>query len=441
LKISTLKTVIFLVICLTALLMLSGCADILEDATYFESPHQIAVDERPPDEVIQVSNYTQLEEAIFEFVAQYMDTVRLRIYSYDGNIDSDIDKLCFELQHYDPIGSYAISDITYSMQTIVSYIEIELKIEYEREKSQIDSIITVSTQRFLMTELLSALSNYQDEALFRTTLRTITSDEIMNLVKVVYYQNPRTVVMLPVMAVDTFPNSGDDRIYELVFRNYEPPSILRQYSTTLAEYVRRNAESAGGDTDAEILLSLAKNLIGACVYDEGVAKTISEHGAQNLAVTAYGALINGSAVGEGFAMAFKALCDELGFNCSVVLGYLDGMVHAWNIVAIYGEYYHIDISMCAFNGIETMFLKTDADIEELYSWDKENTVRCTGELTYEVVAKIDELLSDEEEGISQADDNNPDDNSADDYSEDDSQDVETTGSAEESLEAGTLSET
>ena len=397
-KISTLKIAIFLIVCQAALLLLSGCADILEDATYSESPHQIAVYERPPEEVIQVSNYAELEEAILELVAQYTDTARLRIYSYDGNIDSDIDKLCFELQHYDPIGSYAITDITYSMQTIVSYIEVEVEIEYGRERSQIDSIITVSTQRFLMTELLSALSDYQDEALYRTTLNTISSDEIMNLVRVVYYRNPRSVVMLPVMAVDTFPNSGDDKIYELVFRNFEPSSILRQYTATLTEYVRRNAESAGGDTDAEILLSLANNLIGACVYDAGIAKTISEHGAQNLAVTAYGALVNGSAVGEGFAMAYKALCDELGFNCSIVLGYLDGMIHAWNIVSIYGEYYHIDVSMCAFNGIETMFLKTDGDIEEAYSWDKENTVRCTGALTYEEVAKIDEPPPEDNDG-------------------------------------------
>ena len=118
------------------------------------------------------------------------------------------------------------------------------------------------------------------------------------------------------------------------------------------------------------------------MFDEGAARTIHVHGAQNLAATAYGALVRGSAVGEGFAMAFKALADELGFDCRVVLGYHDGQVHAWNIISLYGDYYHVDVAMSRVNGIDTAFLKTDADFEKmLYTWDRENTVRCEGALT------------------------------------------------------------
>jgi len=73
----------------------------------------------------------------------------------------------------------------------------------------------------------------------------------------------------------------------------------------------------------------------------------------------------------------------LGFDCRVVLGLLDGRVHAWNIVFLEGAFYHIDVAMCVVNGLETAFLKTDADFEEMYDWDMENTVRCEGELTLE----------------------------------------------------------
>jgi hypothetical protein len=83
-------------------------------------------------------------------------------------------------------------------------------------------------------------------------------------------------------------------------------------------------------------------------------------------------------------MAFKALCDELRFDCRIVLGLRDGMVHAWNIVALYGEYYHIDLAMSGVHGIEISFLRTDADFLEMgYEWDMEGTVRCEGTLTYE----------------------------------------------------------
>ena len=190
--------------------------------------------------------------------------------------------------------------------------------------------------------------------------------------------------MLPFVTVEMFPDEGVDRIYEIQFGYTESnPSMLQRYSEDLVSYVRRNAELAVGENDAEILLSLVNNLVESTTYDEGTARTIHMHGAQNFAATAFGALVNGSAVGEGFAMAFKALCDELGFDSRVVLGFYEGRIHAWNIVSLYGDYYHIDVAMSVLNGLETAFLKTDEDFEEFYTWDWENTVRCEGELTLE----------------------------------------------------------
>jgi hypothetical protein len=109
-------------------------------------------------------------------------------------------------------------------------------------------------------------------------------------------------------------------------------------------------------------------------------------------------------------MAFKALTDELGLENLVVLGYLDGLPHAWNIVSLYGEYYHIDVAMSALNGIDTAFLKTDADFEEmLYTWDRENTVRCEGTLTWEDVQSNLETDEPDEPDDSDEDENRTDD--------------------------------
>ena len=166
-------------------------------------------------------------------------------------------------------------------------------------------------------------------------------------------------------------------------------------------YVRQNAERALGETDAEILLSLVDNLMASTEFDEGTARTISIHGAQNFAATASGALVRGLAVGEGFAMAFKALCDELRFDCRVVLGYIDDRVHAWNIVSLDGDYYHIDVAMCVVYGLEAAFLKSDIDFEELYTWDRDNTVKCEGMLTLEDIigmeVPVDDYIPDDED--------------------------------------------
>ena len=379
--------------------LLTGCMSILEGSTLSESPHLSAPYERQPEMQIEVSDYGGLKDAILNFITEHELSGEIVIYSYDGgDVQEDVDRACYEIINTDPVAAYSVSELTGLATRIVSKYEINISIEYKRTKQQVESYVNVSTLRYLRTELLSVMSDYADEAVFRATL-DITADDIAALVRETYYQNPRRIVMLPVIAVETYPENGEDRIYELRFGNIERSSILSEYGASLSLYVRRNAFVADGDNDAEILLSLVENLIGACVYDEGTAKTISVHGAQNFAATAYGALVKGSAVGEGFAMAFKALCDELEFDCQVVLGYLDGMVHAWNIVALNGEYYHIDVAMCAANGIETAFLKTDADFAEHYSWDMINTVKCDGTLTYEdVVGTKSSEQTDEQTG-------------------------------------------
>jgi len=381
-------------------LVVAGCASILEDDRISETPHSGVQHDRQPEEHVEVSNYDELKAEMLNCVIQHEGTARMRAYSYDGDIALDIRRARFEIMNIDPIGAYAVFEIGGESTRIVSYYEINVSIEYKRTKQQIDSIVNVSTLRYLRTELLKAISECSDEAVIRTSLN-ITEEEIIGFIRETYYENPRKAVMLPITVVDVYPVSGNDRVFELRFGYIERAGILRHRSENLALHVRRNVEIAVGENDAEILISLAENLMAACLYDEGVARALSVHGSQNFAATAYGALANGSAVGEGFAMAFKALCDELGFDCEVVLGYYDGMIHAWNIITLDGEYYHIDVSMCSVYGIEAAFLKTDEDFIERYTWDMENTKRCNGTLTYEDIVEMgedDEIEDDEDLG-------------------------------------------
>lgn len=71
--------------------------------------------------------------------------------------------------------------------------------------------------------------------------------------------------------------------------------------------------------------------------------TISQDNIYNV----YGALINRTAVCEGYARSFKYLMDELGIPCTLVIGQgtnAQGQTenHAWNYVQINGNWYAID---------------------------------------------------------------------------------------------------
>jgi len=369
----------------------SGCATLLEDYKLEVTPRSAVPEERLRQEpAVEITSYDELKAEIMGLVVRHEGSGRMVAYTYDGNITEDITRVRQEIMKEDPLGSYAVADISGVTTRMVTYSEIVVSVSFKRTEQQVESIVNVSTLRYLRTELLRVLSECHDAAVFRTSLQ-ITPEAILWTVEDLYYQNPRSIVMLPVTVVGIFPGyGGEERIYELRFGYPDESSILRHYAASLALYVRSNAEYATGDNDAEILLSLAENLIEASYFNLYAARSISSHGAQNLAATAYGALVSGRAAGEGFAMAFKALCDELRFECFVVLGQLDGMIHAWNIVSLYGENYHIDVAMGDLDGIETAFLKTDEDMEERYVWEKESTVRCNGTLTYEDIVTPEE---------------------------------------------------
>ena len=369
----------------------AGCATLLEDYLLQETPRAVSPPDRLPEEpTVEISDYGELKAEIMGLIMRHEGQGLMVAYTYDGDISKDVARARREIMDEDPVGSYAVSEIAGTATRIVTYSEVEVRITYKRTKQQVESIVNVATDRYLIGEILRVLRDCDDEAVFRTS-QQFTEEGILWSVRDLYYKNPREVLMMPVTGVGIFPAyGGGERIYELKFGYPEQTSILRNYKANLAFYVRNNAELASGDNDAEILLSLAENLIEASSFNLAAARSISVHGAQNLAVTAYGALVSGRAAGEGFAMAYKALCDELMFDCSVVLGRLDGMIHAWNIVSLNGEYYHVDVAMGDMNGIETTFLKTDEDMMERYAWDMDNTVRCNGTLTYEEIVPPEE---------------------------------------------------
>ena len=385
------RTIILILTLFLCSIILTGCINLLED--HFESitEHHITSSVRPPTEHVAVSDYNEFVAAIFKVIMEYETNSQL-IYFHDGDdVGEDIEKARNEIMNEHPIGAFAIADISLNATRIVTHYEIEIEIEYKRSKEQIDSIITVSSEHYLRSQLLEIMSIYGEEAVYRSTLN-LTAEYLTKLVKETYYQNPHRIVMLPIITVEIFPEEGMDRIYLVRFGYTETTIMLQRYSEILTANIQRNVELATGSTESEILLSLINIFIESIRFDEGSARTIPTHGTQNLLTTAFGALFRGIAVGEGFAMAFKAVADELSFDCYVVLGYYDDMIHAWNIISLYGDYYHIDVAMCVVKGsLEFSFLKTDDDFEEmLYEWDRNNTVRCEGNLTLEDILPEDD---------------------------------------------------
>ena len=100
-------------------------------------------------------------------------------------------------------------------------------------------------------------------------------------------------------------------------------------------------------------------------FDKTAAKSESNH----LKTTAYAALVQHTAVCQGYSVAAYRLLRECGISARVVTGTVtlpDGTeeYHAWNLAAIGGRFYNLDITWDDQLGGEGYFLKSDDDIPD-----------------------------------------------------------------------------
>lgn len=91
-----------------------------------------------------------------------------------------------------------------------------------------------------------------------------------------------------------------------------------------------------GLSDYEIVCEVNDYLCDKIVYPEQEPYAADSH-------TAYSAFKKGSAVCDGYARAAKMLLNEFGIECDFVVGNAGGG-HAWNLVKLDGNWYHMDVT-------------------------------------------------------------------------------------------------
>ena len=117
-------------------------------------------------------------------------------------------------------------------------------------------------------------------------------------------------------------------------------SVNRSEKAYMAEELKAAVESIAarvtGTTPFEIELQLHDILCDMVEY--------SDNEADGLIYTAYGALVGGKALCEGYSRAMQLLLSHFGIYSTTVSGVAEGEGHMWNIVNIDGEWYHLDVT-------------------------------------------------------------------------------------------------
>lgn len=149
------------------------------------------------------------------------------------------------------------------------------------------------------------------------------------------------VVIMPFTGMNTFARGND---FNRVFAGTIPISILQNVGNRpeeqlqLQNKVEEIADSVSSEaSDVKKIKAVHDYLVRNTQYD--YANYLNET-VPMVSYTPYGALIQNVAVCQGYAMAFQMIMEEIGIPCEIVVS--DEMKHAWNMVQLDNEWYHVD---------------------------------------------------------------------------------------------------
>ncbi len=364
----------------TALLSLSGCRSVFEREYYYEAPYAGDFGTRS-DRATEIRNYSMLKTALTNMITNHTEKAEFRFSSYNGNINEDLAAACFEIKSDHPLGAYAVESLSYDTSYVVSYYMANIYIGYKRTAEELSSIVYTSSVADFDDSVCRAADGFEPGLVIRCFAPGIDETHILKLIKRHYYDEPTVLIAEPKADVTGYPADSASSIFDIRFHY----GFTKQRSEDMASELRKRLRETVGEMSETEQPKLA---LEAARYLSGANTNAGMFGLY--ADTVYGALVYGNADSKGLALAYRALCDELGIECVVVeggFGSIGTETHYWNIIGLEDAYYHVDISAMPEDPT-IAFLLSDEMLWGRCIWETEDYPVCDGPLTYAAVAGI-----------------------------------------------------
>ncbi|MCX7614159.1 MAG: hypothetical protein N2Z65_00215 [Clostridiales bacterium] len=372
--------------------VLSGCESMLERDFYSVSQHKMSTS-APAYQDDGITGYYDLKSAVLNLVRTGVPEKLIRISSYNGNLDEDFKKISQDLLEQDALTAYTVSSIVYEQTRILTYQEVRITIHYSKTALDTDKIIDVINAADFERKVLEELQNYPSKLVFKINYINYSNEIISDLFLKSYYNNPDAAYGLSGYTVRMYPESGTERIAEIDIQYLgQKDDIMKKSKQTnsLAIDITKKVKNNDHLVNAfNIYHYLTQNVI----FDSQAMHVETEmKGMQPKSdpYTAYGALIKKTAAPEGYAIAFKKICDLSGIECIVINGTLnDKTPMVWNLVKLNGYWYHVDTAMAAkTKDSSAYFLKNDEAMRKTHGWNQDEYPKADGkEFSYNEAIK------------------------------------------------------
>ncbi|MGE4282766.1 MAG: DUF5050 domain-containing protein [Clostridia bacterium] len=286
-----------------------------------------------------------------------------------------------------------ITDIT-SIKTLIGLEELDLSINQISDISPLMQLYSIKNLRLSQNLIhditpLSTLTNLTDLDISKNSITNIDALQSLPCLTSLYlYCNPFS-------DINSVKKLGSLR--DLFLFDHKTTLLLDE--DTLYEYdivfkkardiINRIIKPDMSDLEKE--LAIHDYIVTHVRYDDEAYVNYLNDAMPH---TAYGALIEGKAVCDGYSRAAQILFNMAGIESMVVTGRAYSLVssplgHAWNIVKVDGNYYHVDITTddsetesSKDNLFHTYFNLSDKQISVTHSWYKYDYPKCSMDSTY-----------------------------------------------------------
>lgn len=171
----------------------------------------------------------------------------------------------------------------------------------------------------------------------------LDNDDITRLYEAFFTDNPQFFYLDRTYSMEGSKSLSGETYYNTLILQYTMSTKKRiqkerELNAVVDEIMSRCPQSDEYETERY----LHDQVVSRCTYDTFAAEHNSDDDPN--AYTAYGALMDGKAVCEGYAKSLQLLLQKAAIPVTLATGTSkeSGESHMWNIVTIHGENYHLD---------------------------------------------------------------------------------------------------
>lgn len=338
---------------MAAVLLLSGCSWM--DGSYVSVMPHVVNPVRSVEDTAWIRNYSQLLSALTDLVdsGQTQGIYSLMDYS-EEQLQEELDTAVGYLTTKHPIGVYAVSAIDYAYSSGGSNSVLRVDVTYHHGRSEIRQIKTVRGMDEAEKAIATALRQFDDALVLQIT--DYADTDFVQLAGTFAAEHPEAVMEVPQVTCAVYPNRGSIRVVELHFH----------YQTDREDMKNMQEDVLPIFSSAQLYISI--NAEDSVKYNQLYSFLTErlDYQFETSITPAYSLLCHGVGDSRAFARVYSAMCRQVGLECKVVTGALDGESRVWNMVRDGESWYHVDILSCmAGSGYRQ---KTDSQMQG-YVWD------------------------------------------------------------------------